>query len=115
MYKQKIAVLRNDMMHDDLKSKRVSKQNDDLYKRLKVSENQNQNLIQLIKELENKIITLEKELGDTEAMVSKETNLRVELEAEIRRLNDRIRFLEDMNQKSGSETDLRYQNQIQAL
>jgi peptidoglycan hydrolase CwlO-like protein len=67
-----------------------------LYKRLKTSENQNQNLILLIKELENKIITLEKELTDTEAMVKKETNLRVELETEIRRLKDRIRFLEDL-------------------
>jgi chromosome segregation ATPase len=71
-------------------------------------------LIQLIRELENKIITLEKELADTESMVQKETGLRVELEAEIRRLNDKIRLLESLNNNSGN-VDLKYQAEIQSL
>jgi len=61
-----------------------------------VSENQNANLILLIKELENKIISLEKELADTEMMVKKETGLRVEYEGEIRRLKERVRYLENL-------------------
>jgi hypothetical protein len=52
-----------------MKSKRVAHQNEELYKRLKISENQNQNLIQLIKELESKIFTQETELTETAAMV----------------------------------------------
>ena len=71
-------------------------------------------MIQLIRELENKIITLEKELADTESMVQKETGLRVELEAEIRRLNDKIRLLESLNNNSGN-VDLKYQAEIQSL
>lgn len=118
MYKQKIAVLKGESLNDDLKSKRVAKQNEELYKRLKTSENQNQNLILLIKELENKIITLEKELTDTEGMVQRETNLRVELEAEIRGLKDQIRILEGLNtsqQTHNSEFGVHNQREIHQL
>lgn len=45
LYQQNIAVLMKEVLQDDINSKRVGLQNDELYKRLKTSENQNQNLI----------------------------------------------------------------------
>ena len=78
-----------------MKSKRVALQNDELYKRLKTSENHNQNLIQLIKELENKILAQENEISETTAMVQKETSLRVEFEHEVRSLREKLSIAEE--------------------
>ena len=98
-------------MEDDIKSKRVTLQNDELYRRLKTSENQNQNLISLIKELENKIIAQESELTETASMVQKETNLRVEVEHELRLLREKLSMLEEQRHASESrfESEQRYE------
>jgi hypothetical protein len=63
-----------------------------------------------MKELEGKILTSENELMDTEAMLKKESNLRIDLERETRELKERLNSYININSMNSEEMDLKHQN-----
>jgi len=62
----------------------------------------------LIKELENKMISLEKELFDSRVIVKKENNSKAEYETEINRLKEITKFLVNMQNKNLGEDEIKY-------
>ena len=63
-----------------------------------------------MKELEGKILTSENELMDTEAMLKKESNLRIDLERETRELKERLNSYININSMNFEEMDFKHQN-----
>lgn len=97
LYKQEMAVLENEKLRTSLNYNRIMKEKEDVYEKLKISEDRNFMMREALEELNAKLLTCDKTIVDLEDLVTLKTQEKVDIEIEVKQLRERLNSLETLN------------------
>lgn len=97
LYKQELAVLENEKLRSSIHYNRVIKQNEELYEKLKISEDKNYLMKEAIEELTSKVNSADKTIDDLEGLVNLKTQEKMDIEIELKQLKERMNTVDRLS------------------
>lgn len=110
LYKQELAVLENEKLRTSLSFNRTMKENEDLFMKLKISEDNNFLMKETIQELDSRLLTADKTIVELENLVQVRSQEKVEIEVEMKHLREKLNTLESLNLTHNSSFNI--QNEL---
>lgn len=109
LYKQELAVMENEKLRTSLNFNRIVKEKGDLFSRLKMSEDRNQQMRGIIDELNSKLLTSDKTIIDLEDLVASKTQEKMDVEIQLKQLRERMKAIEALGNSNTVSIDIKAQ------